>query len=324
MEKQPTFTVIGDVGVDLVMGPIKNWPTIGTETVVEYTEMRAGGSAGNSALAAHYLGQSCRLLSMVGNDDFGKWLTEQLQQFDVYLPTCEAATSLSVGVIHDCGERTFLTSKGHLEILELPNIQEELEDAPTPGSIALLSGVFLTPRVRLRYGELIGCLKRRGYKVAIDTGWPPAGWTEELREEVMSWMETCDYILLNETEVKHLASEQDLTIATRKLIGNALPETCVVAKTGSKGAFAIKRDREFRCKAKTTKVFDTIGAGDSFNTGFLLSQLKGDSLQKSLTAGCETAADIISRFPRKEITTGELVYGQTDRALAALAKRMTA
>ena len=53
-------------------------------------------------------------------------------------------------------------------------------------------------------------------------------------------------------------------------------------------------------------VFDTIGAGDSFNAGYLLGRLNGYDLQDSLIAGCNAAASIISRFPRRQIRPGEL------------------
>ena len=66
------LTIIGDIGVDLVLGPISAWPQPGTETLMERNEMRAGGSAGNAALAVSYLGGHSRLLSVVGNDDLGK------------------------------------------------------------------------------------------------------------------------------------------------------------------------------------------------------------------------------------------------------------
>ena len=53
---KPTLTIIGDVCVDLTMGPIGDWPDIGTETVMDESETRPGGSGGNSALAMQYLG----------------------------------------------------------------------------------------------------------------------------------------------------------------------------------------------------------------------------------------------------------------------------
>ena len=68
MGEKHRLTIIGDVGVDLVLGPISGWPRIGTETLVELSELRAGGSAGNAALAVSSLGGDSQLLSVVGND----------------------------------------------------------------------------------------------------------------------------------------------------------------------------------------------------------------------------------------------------------------
>ena len=38
-KKSPALTVIGDVGVDVVLGPIDRWPAVGTETVMERSEL---------------------------------------------------------------------------------------------------------------------------------------------------------------------------------------------------------------------------------------------------------------------------------------------
>jgi bifunctional ADP-heptose synthase (sugar kinase/adenylyltransferase) len=73
------LTIIGDVGVDIALGPISSWPRIGPETIMERSELRAGGAAGNSALAVGYLGGACHLISVVGNDDAGAWLHQQLR-----------------------------------------------------------------------------------------------------------------------------------------------------------------------------------------------------------------------------------------------------
>ena len=45
------LTIIGDIGIDLVMGPVSGWPRLGTETMMERSELRPGGSAANAALA---------------------------------------------------------------------------------------------------------------------------------------------------------------------------------------------------------------------------------------------------------------------------------
>ncbi|MGO4776678.1 hypothetical protein AB4084_14435, partial [Lysobacter sp. 2RAB21] len=51
----PQFSIIGDVSVDLVLGTLEGWPKIGTEQLLPRRELRAGGSAANSALAARHL-----------------------------------------------------------------------------------------------------------------------------------------------------------------------------------------------------------------------------------------------------------------------------
>src|SRR5580704_16534753 len=147
------LSIIGDVSVDLVLGPISGWPQVGTETIMERSELRAGGSAANAALAVNYLGGGSQLLSVVGNDDAGAWLSGQLRVLGASLEVCDAPTTLSVGLIHSCGERTFFTTRGHLEKLSYELVRSRLAPARHANSIALLSGVFLTPALRASYSR---------------------------------------------------------------------------------------------------------------------------------------------------------------------------
>jgi sugar/nucleoside kinase (ribokinase family) len=85
------------------------------------------------------------------------------------------------------------------------------------------------------------------------------------------------------------------------------PGATLVVKTGSRGAIGVQGGRRFDCAAPVaTAIFDTIGAGDSFNAGYLLARLNGCDLADSLAAGCNTASTIIARFPRRSIMRGEL------------------
>ncbi|HRN19018.1 MAG TPA: carbohydrate kinase family protein [Trueperaceae bacterium] len=70
--------VIGNVNLDLVMGPVPPWPTPGTETVVEQEEVRAGGAAGVTALALQALGVTFTLHATIGRDDFGEVVRRKL------------------------------------------------------------------------------------------------------------------------------------------------------------------------------------------------------------------------------------------------------
>lgn len=300
------LTIIGDVSVDLVLGPICKWPHVGTETLVERSELRAGGSGGNAALAASYLGGASRLLSLVGNDDIGVWLSEQFRGLGASLEVCEATTTLSVGMLHSCGERTFFTTRGHLELFSYERVQARLLPASHPNATALLTGAFLTPALRSAYPRLIRELAGLGYQVALDTNWPPQDWDPALRAEVAGWLGACEHVLLNELEVASLADSRDPALAVERLTALLKPGATLVVKAGACGAIGVQDGRRYECGAPSAAIFDTIGAGDSFNAGYLLARLDGAGLAESLEAGCNAASGIISRFPRRAIAPGEL------------------
>jgi sugar/nucleoside kinase (ribokinase family) len=302
----PPLTIIGDVGVDIVLGPIDHWPAVGTEALMDRSELRPGGSAANAALAASYLGASCRLVSSVGNDGLGTWLVEQLRGFETSLSVCDVATSVSVGIIHSCGERTFLTTRGHLEAFAYEHVRPFIPRAKHRDSIALLSGVFLTPKLRRNYSRLLDEVAALGYQIALDTGWPSGNWNDELREQVFGWVGKCDHVLLNEIEVTHLGDSTDVEVALANVSRRLKPGASLVVKNGAKGATGFQAGATVRVDAVPSSVFDTIGAGDSFNAGYLLARLEGSDLTDSLAAGCRAAAAVITRFPRRSIKPGEL------------------
>jgi ribokinase len=315
----PALTVIGDVGVDVVLGPIDKWPAVGTETLMDRSEMRAGGSAGNAALAAGFLGAPCRLVSLVGNDSLGVWLTEQFHGLAASLPVCDRATSLSVGIIHACGERTFFTTRGHLEAFAYEHVRPALTKSQRRGAVALLSGVFLTPKLRRDYGKLIDRVAELGYEIALDTGWPSGDWNDDVREELLGWVARCDHVLLNEIELASLAKQSDFSAALRYVGDRLRPGATLVVKKGAQGAIGLRNGLTATVDAVPSVVFDTIGAGDSFNTGYLLGRVHDHDLTAALEAGCRAAASVISRFPRRSIARGELAeqIGQLARVAPA-------
>ena len=298
--------IIGDVGVDLVLGPISGWPRVGTETLVERSELRAGGSAGNAALAVRYLGGHSRLISLVGNDESGAWLAEQLRPLQASLATCDGPTTLTVGLIDSCGERTFFTTRGHLEALTYELLRPRIDPAPAATSIALLCGVFLTPALRAAYPLLIRELQALGYAIALETNRPPQDWSAALRADVAGWISACDHVLLNDLEIRSLADRDELDIAIGELAPMLKRGATLVVKTGARGAIGVQDGARCEQAAARAEIFDTTGAGDSFNAGYLLARLDGAGLAASLAAGCAAATSIIARFPRRSIGSGPL------------------
>jgi sugar/nucleoside kinase (ribokinase family) len=145
-----------------------------------------------------------------------------------------------------------------------------------------------------------------GYRVALDTNWPPQGWSAALREEVATWVSASDHVLLNELEVRSLADTADLTAAIERLTPMLKRGATLAVKTGARGAIGTEDGQRCESAAPESSTFDTVGAGDSFNAGYLLARLDGAGLAESLAAGCRAASAIITRFPRRSIAAGDL------------------
>nr|WP_228464389.1 carbohydrate kinase family protein [Lysobacter capsici] len=308
----PQFSIVGDVSVDLVLGTLDGWPKIGTEQLLPRSELRAGGSAANSALAARHLGLSPHLIGAIGNDDLAQWLLLQLAGIRVELQTCASDTTMSVGLLHADGERTFFTSYGHLQHLTPDFVLKHLPQA-SPGSVALFTAPFLLPGLREDFSQLLAQASSKGYQVALDTGWPPEGWTPRVHEEVEGWLAHCDHLLVNELEAKSIANShdehEDLEPAVQRVARLLKPGAHLIVKLGAAGALGHVDGRSIRYATQAVSdIFDTVGAGDSFNTGYLAARLNQASLRDALAAGCRTATAILPRFPRKRIAAGELAH----------------
>ncbi|WP_448954165.1 carbohydrate kinase family protein [Labrys neptuniae] len=295
--REPLF-LIGNVNVDLVMGPQEPWPQPGTEVIVPESEFRVGGAAGNTALALDALGVDYRLVTSRGNDMLGRWLAEPFGARAEAWTVAEVATTVSVGIGHPDGDRTFFTTTGHLHSFGLRDVLPQL-DQEGGGCVALLVGPFVIPALLADYDELIAILERRGYRIALDTGWPDGGWTDEVRARVAAWAGHCQHVLINDIEAKGLA-DTDTVEAAAALIRPLLPEgASLVIKCGPRGALAWRGDEEVAIPAPKVEVVDTIGAGDTFSAGYFASLAESDDLAKAVERGVTVASLAVSTRPRR-------------------------
>jgi sugar/nucleoside kinase (ribokinase family) len=93
--------------------------------------------------------------------------------------------------------------------------------------------------------------------------------------------------LPNEDEARRITGASDAESAAAAL---AKRVPVVVVKCGKRGALV--RSKEQQCVVPTEPVtpVDTIGAGDSFNAGFLFAYLRGEPLSACAAFGNRTAA----------------------------------
>lgn len=293
------LAVIGNVNVDLILGPAEPWPNPGTEIIVDHDELRVGGSAGNAALALEALGVDFDIAANTGTDEFGRWLRESFGSRAEKWPIRPEGTTLSVGITHPDGERTFFTTRGHLPRLSLTDVLAALDGSRLSGGYALLCGSFLTDDLTGDYPALFDWADSHGVTLALDTGWPLDGWTAANRHATRGWLSRCGCALLNEVEATTLSDLSDAVEAAREIKRHMPEGAIVVVKRGPEGAIAIDADGTFvSVAAPTVEVVDTIGAGDVFNAAFLAALADGLPLSDCLAAGTRVASRAISTLPR--------------------------
>ncbi|MBX4866317.1 carbohydrate kinase family protein [Rhizobium bangladeshense] len=293
------LAVIGNVNVDLILGPAAPWPKAGTEIIVDHDELRVGGSAGNSALTWQALGIEFEIAANIGSDQFGRWLAEAFGRRSEKWPVRPEQTTLSVGITHPDGERTFFTTRGHLPRFSLADVFAVVDGARLRGGYALLCGGFLTDDLTRQYDAFFDWAESHDITVALDTGWPLDGWTEQNCAATRAWLSRSGIALLNEVESTTLAGVADPIEAARHISSHMPNGAIVVVKRGPDGAIAIGPDGQLvSVAAPVVAVVDTIGAGDVFNAAFLAALAKDEPLLSCLRAGTEVASRAISTIPR--------------------------
>lgn len=293
------LVVIGNVNVDLILGPAAPWPKAGTEVIVDHDELRVGGCAGNSALAWDSLGVDYAIAANIGNDQFGTWLKDAFAERASGWPVENVGTTLSVGITHPDGERTFFTTRGHLPLLNFDEIRTMLDGEHLRGGLALLAGSFLTDALTAAYDDVFDWAEAHDIAVALDTGWPLDGWTDANCAATIGWLKRCRLALFNEVETTTLTGLVDAAEAARALKSHMPADAIVVVKRGPNGALALGPTGDIvSIVAPTVKVIDTIGAGDVFNAGFLAALAVGMPLENCLRTGVTIASEAISTLPR--------------------------
>ena len=293
------LAVAGNVNVDLILGPAEPWPAPGTEVVVARDELRVGGAAGNTALAWMALCADFQIAGSAGSDLFGRWLADAFGGRAARWRASPEATTVAVGITHPDGERTFFTSRGHLPDLSWPDVRAVLEGGSLAGGLLLLCGSFLTARLTADYAALFDWADAQGAAVALDTGWPPEGWTPAAIDQAWGWIARSRHLLINESEAKGLTGRNTIERALEDLAGRLPPGGVAVVKAGPGGAFArAGGGQTIHAPARPVAVVDTIGAGDVFNAGYLHALAAGSPVEDALAFGVELASTAISTSPR--------------------------
>jgi len=279
------ITIAGELNLDLILYGLPEQLPPERELLADRMMLTLGSS---SAIVAHNLsalGSRVGFQSRIGDDPLGQIALDRLQQSGVDASRVRrvpgsTTTGLTV-ILHHEQWRNILTYSG--TIAETGWDDLDLDYLANSRHFHF-SSYYLQRALRPRVGELFQLLKSKGLTISLDTNDDPDDRWEGGLHEVLRHV---DVFLPNEREACKAAGTEDLEAAIHKL---SKLVALVVVKLGPKGALAQKGSERFQSASKEVIPVDTVGAGDSFDAGFLHEYVRGSDLPTCLASANKAGA----------------------------------
>ena len=284
MQRGIYFT--GNIVGDCLVRPVDALPEWGATAYVDSTDLHLGGNAAAPAYAAALMGVPATVAGAVGDDFFGEFVLGRLRSVGVDLSRVkvkqDSATSTTVGLINQEGERLFLHQPGASGLLALDDIPFD-EQIARRHAYFHFGSIFCLPKLRPDAEQLLIRARDAGLITSLDTDWD----VDDL------WMEgfeplcpLIDYFFANQEEARRLTDLSEPAAIGRFFRRRGVK--VVVLKLGPDGCAVFSEQGDFILPAYDVEVADTTGAGDCFCGAFLAGLIRGMDIEQ--TAGLATAA----------------------------------
>jgi len=282
---------LGELLIDFV-------PTVSGVTLIEAPAFKkaAGGAPANVAAGLAKLGVSCGFFGKVGDDAFGRFLKQTLEDVGVNTSglvfSTQARTALAFVSLTAEGEREFMFYRHpSADMLYSPEEVDynQLKNAKIFhfGSISLISEPSRSATL-----AAIAAAKENGITVSYDPNlrlalWPDA---DTAKTGMMSVWESADLIKVSGDELEFLTGLTDIEDAVKSLWTDNL--RLMVVTLGKTGCAYFTSAFHGEVPGFQVTPVDTTGAGDGFVAGLLKGlltypQVWGD--EKQLRQACRLA-----------------------------------
>jgi sugar/nucleoside kinase (ribokinase family) len=281
------LVVLGDVNPDLVLTGEDLTPAFGqVEQLLDSAALTIGGSGAIMACGAARLGLRTAIAGVVGDDLFGRFMTESLTVRGVDVSGIVVVPGVATGltvILTRPEDRAILTFPGTAATLTAARVPSDLlRRARHVHAASFFLQTALAPELRRIFDEV----HSGGGTTSLDPNWDPQEvWAGGLTEA----LEATDVFLPNAEEAQRISGLADPVPAAGELARSA---GLVAVKLGAEGALAAATDAEvIRVSPRFDVVpVDTVGAGDSFDAGLLAGLLRGESIARALMLGCACGA----------------------------------
>jgi len=272
-------TLAGDTNLDILLYGLPEQLPLEQELLADGIAIRVGGSGAITAHNLAALGSLVGFITTMPQDDFGEHCRAELREAGVDLSRCVPVGSSLCGVtvhLQHRYRRHMFTYAGATHDLKF----EDLDLSYLANARHFhMSSYYLQRALTPRIPELFAELKRAGLTLSLDPNDDPS---QNWDRGILDAIRLADILMPNEREACLLAREADLNQAIA-VLREMVP--LLVIKQGPKGASAFTRADEWHAPASEATIVDAIGAGDSFNAGFLHAWTLGWPVERALAFG---------------------------------------
>ena len=278
-ERKYDLIVAGEINPDLILTDPQLEPRFGqAEIIVKDAALTPGSSSVIFACGAARLGLKVAFVGVAGDDVFGHFMLEALEARRVDISNVIVDPNQTTGftvILNRITDRAMLTHLGAINALTADQVPDNLLGQSRHLHIA---SYFLQTQLQPDIPELFRRARVLGLTTSLDTNWDPSEqWTG-----MHDLLPLVDVFLPNENEACALAKMDSVMDSARTLSVNS---KIVAVKMGADGGLAVAGDTLVQAPAIQVEVVDTVGAGDTFDAGFIYGYLAGWSPEKSLKLG---------------------------------------
>lgn len=277
--------VVGELNVDIILNDIQGFPQIGKEIVSKEMNITLGSSSAIFASNLSSLRTEVAFIGKMGNDNFSQIVVNSLKERKVNTDFIVRSDFYKTGltVVMNYGlDRANVTFPGAMEHLKGVEVTDDILEKAKHLHV---SSVFMQTELKPDLYSLFQRAKSFGLTTSIDPQWDPSEkWELDLRE----LLPNVDVFMPNIGEFKHLSNSETIISGLKKIESFS---NIVVIKDGERGAHLWSKGKLISKPAfKNKKIVDCIGAGDSFDAGFISEFVKGSELDRCLEIGNLTGA----------------------------------
>jgi len=269
-------SVVGELNLDLIFYGLPEKLELEREHLAKELSITLGSS---SAIFTHnftLLGNKVGFSSTIGSDPLGEICLQRLGECGVDLTHVRKLKGKTTGltvILPQRKLRYILTYPGTMHEMSLKDL--DLSYVFSAKHLHL-SSYFLHKALRPDMIELFRRAKEAGLTTSLDTNDDPEGrWSTD----ILLLLKYVDILLPNENEACKIAHAADVSQAA-EVLSQKVP--LVVIKRGSQGAVLREGKNRLSGFPPVTDMVDAVGAGDSFDAGFIHQFIRGAKVEDCL------------------------------------------